>query len=188
MKYLLSDGTKCYITKYFNSVPLITDELKTLFGIDKVGRSRCLYGGVKAILHKHYSEEYQFDSLIFNDLDDEVRRCFIFRWFLGLTMSSERDLMVRRYKSGITRVTSNNDRKHNFLSTKQYYGSDLSSKVLDRWFTTQDLILLSKKMLTNYDSITIRQKIYQVINRIDPEEIVWGHCIYGRVTQFIENI
>lgn len=179
-----ADGTKAHITKYIGTLPLIADELKAIFGLDKIGRCGCYYLGERAIIHRHHSDEYLLETVDFPISLDEVKRVFVYRWFLGMTLNFQRCIIVKRYRSGIARVTSYNDTNYDFTNHTSR-GSEIPGTIVKRWFEA-DYDLVARKMLEGLTFQQIRTMITAVINRIDPQHNYWIISIMSRIGRYVE--
>ena len=180
-----TDSSKAYVSKY-SSIPIISDQLKFMFELDKIGRCSCFYFGKHAMLHRVSCEEYNF-NLVKDPINiDDIKKSLLFRWFLGLTLTCEKSLCVRKYKSGINRVTSLIENKYDYFNVKPYVGSDLSSFLIKKWFD-DDLTIIAKKMLSPYSIIELRKIIHDTIKKIDPENMIWGFYMLNRMSQFIDH-
>ena len=182
---ILKDGTASRIHMFENSIPLIADELKILFGITKIGRHRAIYKNKDFLLSKIEGIECNFVYVEGVQIED-IQKTFIFRTCLGLTARGEYPLYIRQYKSGIISVTS-------FLDTNISYeeykilGSKLSCNMITKWFGSPSKInLLINKMFTINDLFPLRCKIEQIIKRIDNSYCWWTMAIIGRIQSKID--
>ena len=132
------DNLSAYVFKYENSVPLIADEIKPLFGIIKIGRHSATWNGKKVLLSKIEGSESLLEGT--NDIQfEDIQKSYIYRWCLGLTSFGDNILKVRTYKSGIKRVTSYVETEYNY-DPKNKYCSKITKSVIIKWYISQDLI------------------------------------------------
>lgn len=179
---LLKDGTKVSITKDLGTICLIADELKPLFDLDKIGRVYCTYRGQKAMLHRVYEEYPLLDcSIRYNR--EEVKKVFVFRWFLGLIQSYERVVLIRKYKSGITKALSYMDKDYDY-EKETHFGSVIPNTIITKWFDG-DFDDIAKQMIKHKNFIQLRKSINEVIERIDIKHNMWGFLICYRLNTFL---
>lgn len=173
------NGEKAHITGKTDSISLIIDELKPVFGLDKVGRCLCTYRGQKGMLHRCNSREYSLENVDFSIPVKEIQKVFMFRWFLGLTGNFQRCILIKKYKSGITRVTSYLDSKYDFMKETPR-GSDIPKTVMKKWFF-DCYIDVGRHMLEGKTFYGLRKQIEAVITRIDPNHSFWIISIMSRI-------
>lgn len=178
------DHTRAHITKHIGTHPLIADELKPIFGLDKIGRCSCYYLGEKAMIHRHHAEEYLLETVDFPISLDEVKRVFVFRWFLGMTLNYQRCIVVKRYRSGISRVTSYNDTIYDYMNLSSW-GSQIPGSMVKRWFDA-DYDSVARKMLEGLTFQQLRTSITAVVNRIDLQHNYWIISILSRIGRYVE--
>jgi hypothetical protein len=182
---LKNDKTIIRVYKFDNSIPLIADELKYLFGIIKIGRHKALYNNNDVLLCKIEGIEQQFE--IKNDMYAiDIQRSLIFRWALGLTAKGEYPLFMRTYKSGLISITSFLDKTITYDESK-LIGSKLSTSMIDKWFyDPYDVNKLINIQFKKEDLLKIRWEIESIIKRIDNNYCWWTMAIIGRIQSKID--
>lgn len=179
------DGTVALANRYDNSVALICDELKPLFGLPKIGRHRCTIDNRQAIIsHIACEAEHPFNTeMATPELITSLQRCYLFRWVLGLTQNSDAALWVRRYKSGVVIVTSyreNNVAYHK----KSPAGAIIPDVSMKRWFTHWDQVnALTSQLFGSRNLSELRFEIDAIIRRVDPKQVSWIACIMQRIQE-----
>lgn len=178
---------KGYLTFYKDSILLIADELKPLFGLEKIGRHKCIYNGEPAILHRKKGMEYtavDYDSI---DIKKDIQRSFAFRWILGLVQNYENTLIVRKFKSGIVCATSFVETKYDYLKTDSK-GSVIPKTCLRKWFGDLETFeRVVSEMVKNETYLDLRFKIEKIIRRISKENVYWTTLIMNRIGKFLLN-
>jgi hypothetical protein len=175
----------CYLSKYVGSVCIIADELKYIFGADKIGRCLCVYRGDVLMLQRKLNDVPFLTSQVCYTRD-AVKRAFVVRWILGLTMTIEKSLVVRTYKSGIIRVIPSLEKKYDFLKDN-HYGSQLPETVMSKWFD-DDFDDIVRSIIHKYTFQELREKIRKVVVRIDTEHSIWIVSICERLGSYIKEI
>lgn len=175
----------CYLSKYVGTVCIIADELKSIFGSDKIGRCLCVYKGNVLMLQRKLNDIPFFSSPLCYTRD-AVKRAFAVRWILGLTMTIEKSLVVRTYKSGIVTVIPSLEKKYDFIKNS-HYGSQLPETIISKWFD-DDFDDIVKSIIDKYKFNELRDKIRRVVFRIDKEHSIWIVSICERVGSCIKEI
>jgi hypothetical protein len=178
---VFSDGSKAFITQYLGTIVLIGDELKQVFGMEKVGRSVCTYQGITLMLHRYNSQEYNLENVDFSIPIRDIQKVLVFRWFLGLTNNNERSILIRRFRSGMVRVTSKIETKYDYISTK----STVSKNMVSKWFHN-DFKSVAQSLIRDRTFYQIRLEIEAIVKRIDPSHNFWIISILSRVGQFMD--
>ncbi len=151
-----------YVHRFKDQIPLIVDELKTIFGLSKVGRLKATMHGRPCILTRISGDERY---LVYGEeapLND-VMRCFIFRWALDLIHHGDHDMIVRREKN--TAVVSYNEE---ILS----HNTNIPVTVMTKWFGSHENLDKSIKMIIGSQSMPrLRGQIESVVKRVSPSHI-----------------
>lgn len=179
-----TDGTIAIGNGYFNSIPLIADELKPLFGIVKIGRHRCIIGGKDAIISRVEGVEFPFTtSFATQDHLESIRRAYVFRWALGLVSNVDASLWVRQYKNGLSFVTSYKETKFDYAS-QSAQGSCISGTILRRWFNTWDVVdETMSNIFKDVNMAYLRFAIEDIVKRLDRQLITWTSSIIKRIQE-----
>lgn len=182
---VFDNGISAFITKFLGTICLIADELKPIFGLEKIGRHVCKYNGENAMLHRTIGTEHRISDVESQVPLEDVRRSIFFRWVLGLTLNRESSLLRREYKSGVVRVTSYNEPNYNYMSLSPQ-GSVVTKKMLKKWFVTYDEY--DKFVVTVVGTSTyfeLSERIRKVIERIDLKHGIWTASMMSRLNQYL---
>jgi hypothetical protein len=171
------DNQQAYIFNFENSLPLIADELKPLFGLPKVGRHKCLINNKKILLCRKLGEETPFEESG-NFFLTELQRIFIFRWALGFTLTST--LRMRKLKSGVVSIISYQENSINYDKNNNRR-SHIPDIYLKKWFKNEDVENVVKTIFTYEDFNRLRFKIDETIRNIDKEYVWWNSNIMERL-------
>lgn len=168
-----------------NILPCLIDELKNIFGLEKIGTQWLkLHGKIyiifqtlvdkegknDAILDEITLDHYKYDK----NIEIEVQKIFLFREMLGLTMNFEKNIILRKYPLYIQPIS--------FYEANMKPGSSgkvLPETVLDKWFKNTDLDSATCKFF-NIDKIEnmnevlleLKGKLEKTFNRVDPTSIM----------------
>jgi hypothetical protein len=175
----------CLAWRYKNDIPLILDELKPLFGLNKIGRHKCTIQKRKVLLARlvHKAENGVSEGEGLNYSLDSIREHIVFRHFFGVITRGE----FLWYREG-EGVSSYKDVTIRF-TTKS---SAISTRSLKKWFNNseEELFLTAKRILirTNHEcqSLTkvvqfLRSKVEAIIRRINKQMV-------GITTSFMSRV
>ena len=183
----LKDGSRTYITKNYGTIPLICDELKTIFKLDKIGRHTCNFYGKSCIIHRILGEEYSLSDTVLNPPVDEIKRVIIFRWVMGLSQNYESSILIRKFKTGICHATSYIESKYNYMSSLGN-GSGLNKQMLIRWFgSTEQFKVFIEELFGDATYSELYDHIRKIILRIDAKHGLWITSIMSRISQYLQN-
>jgi len=189
------------IYKYEDDIPLIADELKPIFGIAKTGRHKASIYNTKVILCKSLTSEdctkYKSGEVnltevketlgkeFFKDnLINEIRKSFVFRWILGLKANSEKTVVLTFRPTGL--ITSGIYRETDIsLATeeKNREQTRILKYVMKDWFdnTYENVRKTLEEMIDERSTGELRDKIDKVLERFDPKYIWWAGTIARRI-------
>jgi hypothetical protein len=173
------NNEKAYAFKFDNNIPLVTDELKILFGLPKVGRHKCIINDKKIILCRKICAE---NTLQENDKfnDNELQRIYVFRWALGLTLSSS--LRIRKFDNGINSLLSYQEISIDY-DNNNIRRSVIPDTIIKKYFNNREnLDILVKNMFPYNEFVNLRVKIDNIIRRVDKEYVWWNANIIERLT------
>lgn len=181
----LNDGSKALIYKYINAIPLIADELKCFFGIKKIGRHRATYKKTDILLCKMEDDTVILKSprdILKKDKENinssDVKKCYLFRWCLGLTCIGDNLLLILN-RNGSQNVTSNYEHKYNYDDKKSNKFTDI---VIRTWFNNYNNISIEmNKLFSRNDILSLRFEMEKIIKNIDQSYILWLHNIILRI-------
>jgi len=174
-----TNDQQAYIFNFENSLSLIADELKPLFGLPKVGRHKCIINNKQILLCRKLGDETPFEETE-NFFLSELQRIFIFRWALGFTLSST--LRMRKLKSGVISIVSYQETSINYDKNNNRR-SHISEAYLKKWFKNEGGVeSIVKNMFTSEDFNKLRFKIDETIRAIDKEYVWWNANIIDRLS------
>lgn len=184
---ILGHEKVCILRSIDNGTACVCDELKTYFGLSKLGTHRVKYHGKMYLLIEakldssgDIFEEITINNIVTNDdpfFMERTREIFAFREIFGLTMTREKSIIVRwSDKSYIPPYPVSYIEKE----MKPYGSRDIISGVVERkWFgdVTIDEVVRSMMQIHSNDDISdrllhIRGKIEDTIERID-RSLIW---------------
>lgn len=179
---------KCFAWKYGNDLPLIVDELKPIFGLNKIGRHKCSIEGVKMIIAKKVDKEENILKKGEGNID-QIRECIVFRHLFGIITSGD-SLWYRPSEGVISFKELTIDLNKNT--------SQINKTKINKWFdgdydlVTETVITLLKKSNSEDYSLVkltqlIRSKISKVINRINSEMSPIASCFMTRVQTYLSH-
>lgn len=180
---------KCFAWKYGNDLPLIVDELKPIFGLNKIGRHKCSIEGVKMIIAKRVDKEENILKKGEGSID-QIRECIVFRHLFGIITSG--DSLWYRPSEGVisfkelTIDLNKNTSKINKTKINKWFDSDYD-------LVTETVIrLLKRSNSEDYSLIKltqlIRSRINKVINKINPEMSPIASCFMTRVQTYLSHV
>jgi hypothetical protein len=177
--------------KYENSIPLLIDELKPVFGISRVGRHAVQLKTFFLLLCRHDESETtlpEYSKMYPATLADpislrEIRKVFVFRLLMSLSRNIESSVWVRSSEySGCTFI-SYRDVKVDHLSESNTYS--LAQTVVTKWFGGDwgliDSIVVD--MLGGRTISEIRTEIMEIIRRVDKELVWWSSAITRKIQE-----
>ena len=187
------------------SLLCITDELKPLFSVPKTGTLRIPHGSTYQVIYDVGKQIY--DLSIPDNIHISagqaytlrmIQRLLVFRDLMGVSPNQVSHIKIRMTDSGFEYPVSCSDKfpfnKQKGIMKQDY--SPLSSRVLDEWFvehkTTPDEVfrqMIPKIDMNNLSEIIhkIKNKIDEVIHRIDPTYSWYRNYLYEKIQNRIIN-
>ncbi len=177
--------------------PALIDEMKPIFNLDKVGthwgklnnKIYILFPLEKnkdSILEELTLDKYKYDK----NIEREIRKIFLFREVLGVTQNCEKSIILRKknlyiqpisfYESNIRPSTSGKVLS-NLILEKWFIGKDLDKAVCE-FFNIDDLENINNILLP------LKDKLESVINRVDPNSIMYVDEILSRIRSRLQFI
>jgi hypothetical protein len=181
---ILADRSYVGVSSYTNMVSIICDELKPLFGINKVGRHLCSYRGEKVIIHR-ILDDTNIEEFLGKCPIEEIQDAFTCRWLLGIVRCNKKTVLIRTYKSGLTRAIP-------FMEGKIDYERDLSLPkiVLNKWYGKENSDLTFEKsccrLVSKYNAYNLREEIIKIVLRLDKNYLVWVSKICSRAYPYLK--
>ena len=159
------DGlTKCFIFLYKDDIPLILDEIKPIFGLEKIGRHKCTINKKKYILARLVDDkENVLDHITESHKKEQAQDVIIFRHIMGLT--SHKDFMWCRNSNVLSfrdvKIVYEKSTISNTLM-KKYFDDIFPCDVLNR------LVNHSVNLFSREQKIQLMlSKIRSVVSRIN---------------------
>lgn len=179
------------ILKYKNEIPIIVDECKPLFGLKKVGKHKAMLKNTPILLIR-----YQGDVSLqryFRDMSltpkkagapfvNEMRKLFIFRWFMCLVNNFENTIEVRTGTS-INHPISCKENMFNYDSTS--FSTRIPKNIIKKWFDDNDILVddLIIDFIKDKDISILRFEIQKIIMKFDKNLISWNNGIFERLIE-----
>ena len=139
-------------TKLRNNIPLISDIMKSVFGMPYIGLHTCKFdkdsylmiNNQDIILLNQYMKNKDIDDLPYIFIE-EIRKVFIYKWLMCITQNTENNIMVRKftfpedikYKPKYDLVYPISYNELDFDISK----SELSSSVIKKWFNNDEMLV-----------------------------------------------
>jgi hypothetical protein len=187
----------CIMRVCKNSLPYLIDELKPVFGLQKMGTHWCRQGGKNRILIKtiktqegYIKEEITLDMIdrYTNLMKLQVQEIFAFRELLGVTCSYNSSIVIRESKSGYYPVSFY---EPNMVTVDKKV---IPFSVLDKWFDDSTIDTVVKRLcrIHSIDQMgnvlhDIRTRIEKTIERVDRRAISYKTCIVNRITERLQT-
>ena len=175
----------------------LVDELKPVFGLEKVGTHWAKIHGKTYILFKPEKDrknvileeltlsEYKYDK----NLEKEIQKIFLFREIVGVPRNTEKNIILRvkgLYVQPISFYEAN--------LNPRIDGKVLSNIILDRWFKDVDLDKAVSELfqITSIEQINdillpLEQKLREIIERTDPSSVMFVGEILSRVRHRLQS-
>jgi len=185
----------CLVRPSKFTVPVLIDELKPIFGLQKLGTHWCVHRDKTKILIKiertpegHINEELKLNEIekSSNLLKLQVQEIFTFRELLGITCSYESSIIIRN--NGYSPVSFY---EPNMLMTDKKV---IPYKVLDKWFKDTSIDDVVKKLLKihSIDRIGVvlhrlRVEFDSIVERTDKRNIGFKTFILNRITERLQT-
>lgn len=178
---VMENNQRGFCNKYKNSIPLIADEIKGLFGLIKFGRNRCVISGKDFIISRTRNRECGFVKLpCCKKLIWDIRVSYLFRYIMGFTKNYDSSLAFIWDEQGFLSVTSYLDLNISY-DCQSSWGSVITGTAIKKWFG--DPI----KIIETYDRLQLGFdfifKVKNIINRIDKSMILWSYMIMKRIDE-----
>jgi hypothetical protein len=173
-----------------SSIPCLVDELKPVFGLEKIGTHWFRFKSKIMIIFKVNIENgVILEDLPLNEieykreLETEIRRIFLFREFLGTTSNFERNIILR-HKNYFVKPLS-------FYETSMvpsHSGKVIPDTILDKWFKDTSLEQAIKTFfgVTKFEDINrilldLKDNMSKIFLRVNPDAITNLDEIISRI-------
>ena len=187
----------CIVRNSTNILPCIIDEIKPVFGLEKVGSHSCKFKGRILILLKLVMEEgnilqeLSLDKIGYkSQIEKDVQKIFIFRELLGMSKNFESSIILRK--------------KGYFIKPISFYDPNMSpgniktvlpNTILEKWFKDTDLDKVVLKMFNvnkveNINSVLLelKSKLDKIVERVNPDAITHIDEIIARIRSRLQFI
>ena len=187
----------CLVRSCKTNLPCIIDELKPIFGLQKLGTHWCKYKGKVKQLIKcvRGTEGYVTEEITLNQINDispllilQVQEIFTFRELLGITCSYDSSIIVRQTKNGMYPISfyepnmvMENSKVIPFTVLDKWFENSSIDDVVKRLFKINDINRLDKLLQQVRNSIEI------TIERVDRSAISYKTSIMNRITQRLQT-
>ena len=187
----------CIIRSCKSSIPCLIDELKPVFGLQKMGTHWCKQAGKNKILIKCVKtpEGYIKEEITLNQVEVitfllklQVQEIFAFRELLGVTCSYGSSIIVRETRNNVYPISFY---EPNMLTVDKKI---IPFTVLDKWFEDTSIDIVVKRLckihkIENLGTVlhNFRNKIEKIIERVDRNAITYKSCIMNRITERLQT-
>lgn len=199
-KYWIIQNVKkvtCLMRNSKSTIPCLIDELKPVFGLQKLGTHWCKQGGKIRILIKcvETSEGHIKEELSINKLETyspliklQIQEIFAFRELLGVTCSYSSNIIIRECKNNLYPISFY---EPNMLTTDTKI---IPFTVLEKWFNDSSIDFVVKRLckIHSLDRLSVvlhnlRNSIEETIDRVDRRLITYKSCIINRITERLQT-
>ena len=188
----------CIVRSCKDSLSSLIDELKPIFGLQKLGTHWCRYNGKMKLLIKavrtpkgEIKQEItlnQIDPSTNHLLKFRVQEIFAFRELLGVTRSYSSSIIIRESKNSVYPISFY---EPGMVTTDKKI---IPYKILETWFEGSSIDIVVKKLckIHTIDRLgvvlhNIRGKIEETIERVDRRAISYKTCIMNRITERLQT-
>lgn len=193
----ITETTITCIVRSGKNLPCLIDELKPVFGLQKLGTHWCKHGGkIYVLIRCIMTEEgYIKEETTLNMVTEvtpllklQIQEIFAFRELLGVTCSYESSIIIREKKNN-TYPISFYEPNMATVDTKV-----IPFNVLDKWFEDSSIDEVVKRLcrIHTIDRIgtvlhNIRSQIDEIVERVDRRTISYKSCIMNRITERLQT-
>lgn len=201
IQYINDNGNKltevCIVRTTKNSISCLIDELKPIFGLQKLGTQWCKQAGKIRILIQcaKTPEGYIKEEVTLNQIDVctpllklQVQEIFAFRELLGVTCSYSSSIIVREGRNSVYPVSFY---EPSMLATDKKI---IPFTVLEEWFNDSSIDIVVKRLckIHRIDRLgvvlhNLRGRIEETIERVDRRAISYKACIMNRITERLQT-
>lgn len=185
-------------SKSKNPIPCLIDELKPVFGLQKLGTHWCRFKGkvkilIRCVLNEegHIKEEINLNMIdvVSSLLKMQIQEIFAFRELLGITCSYTSSIILRDSRDGSVYPVS-------FYEPNMVFDQKvIPVTVLEKWFDDDMTIDMTVQRLMKIRDINqigvvlhnIRNKIEETIERVDRRTIGFEAQILGRISERLQT-
>lgn len=191
----------CEVKNYNNTLPVIIDEIKPIFGITKNGTHWIKIGNkIKMLINVEINKNNEIQKeYLLNQIDfpfdnnklfvKQVQEIFTFRELLGIPKTFESSIKIRTRNKYTYPISYNEP-----YMKPEKYNPILSPRIIEKWFNDINVNDVVKRMLhincvenIPIQIFTIRNGINDVINRIDKDSITYTDFIIERILNRIQS-
>jgi hypothetical protein len=177
------------IMKFRDSIPLITDESKSLFQIRQIGMHRATFRDQECVITR-FQNDVPYD--VFESSTDiktlypgfrvEIQRLYVFRYLMCLNCNNDSKIEIRYDTAGLPFPVS--CRETTFSMDPDVSVCRLPNTVMEKWFNNDmgRVFELAKEMIGDRDSISIKFKLQDIIRKYDNGKFIgWVNAIFEKV-------
>jgi hypothetical protein len=187
----------CIVRSTTCTLACLLDEIKPIFGLEKMGTHWIKFKNKKYILIKPeivkgvIIKELTLNQINYNrKLEKEVQKIFIFRELTGMSKNFESSIILRKKGLVIKPISF-----YEPNMTPSNCGKVLPNTILEKWFKNTSIDHEVKKMFNvekldniNYILFDIREKMEKIFNRLDPESVTNLDEILSRIRSRLQFI
>jgi hypothetical protein len=159
-------------TKLRNMIPLISDNVKFIYGMPYIGLHTCSIEGDSYLMINNQNITLLNDYMKNKDIDDlpdifieEIRKIFVYKWLMCITKNTENNIMVRKFtfpedkkfkpKYDLVYPISYNEM--DIDETPDLSKSKISNAIIKKWF--------------NDDENLVEEVKYQLLNNKTSKDV-----------------
>jgi hypothetical protein len=172
---LMETGTWVAKHQSKSAYPCIIDEIKTVFGMVKIGTHSITIKGKLYIIYNTMGPPMLLSNIQYSvtpEMKLQVQDTFVFRMIVGLNCNFESSICI---VGGVP--TSYRNR----IDVNSDDGGAISNLMLNKWFTDSMRDSIKRMIAPSSRTWTARQRIQAVINRIDPQLIWIDNVIFDQM-------
>lgn len=180
----------CLVRSATSSLPCLIDEIKPIFGLEKIGTHWFKFKGkIMILIRLEREQDSVLEELTLNefgynkDLEYEIQKIFVFRELLGISKSYEKSIILRNKKFFIKPISFYEPNMCPANCSKV-----IPDSVLEKWFkgVNIDQIVLKLIGVNSIENMNIvlseiKSKMDQIVLRVDPNAVMHLDEIISRI-------
>jgi hypothetical protein len=189
----------CIVRTSTTNISCLIDEIKPIFGLEKLGTHWCqLYKKTYILIKPLIIDGILIQEISLHEigylkeLEKEIQKIFVFRELLGITKSFEKNVVCRKERMQVKTLSFYEPNMMPFNENKV-----TPNTILDKWFnnTTIDEVMKDMFRIRKLEYLTsllanLRKKMNYIVHRVDKNMVGQVDEILSRIRsrlQFILN-
>jgi len=187
----------CLARTSTSTLPCLIDEMKPIFGLEKVGSHWFKFKGKNMLINKLeivdgcILEELTLKDIKYSKkLELEVQKIYIFRELLGMSKNFDSSVILRNKKYFMKPISFY---EPNMMPSKN--SIVLANTILEKWFsnTTVDEVVLKMFKVDKIENLAtvlsyIKIKLDKIVERVNPESVTHVDEIVSRIRTRLQSI